>query len=84
MRAIHPKFLGKKSELFGLEMKDIFVCMGMILIMKLLNLNDFLIILIPGIYLHIKFLINLFFPKFHLFFLFRRKKYFEWNRHKER
>ena len=60
MRAIYPKFLGKKSELFGIEMKDIFVCMGMISITKLFDLSDLIIILIPGIYLLVKFLLNLF------------------------
>jgi len=80
MKAIYPKFLNKKAELFGLEMKDIFLCMTMITIMKFLEISDLIVIGVPAVYLGTKFVLTLFFPKFHFFFLVRRKKYFEWSR----
>ena len=83
MRAIYPKFLSKKAELFGLEMRDIFVCMAMIALMKFIDLSDVVVIGIPMGYMGAKFLRNLFFPRFHFFFLARRKKYLEWSRHKD-
>ena len=79
MRAIYPKFLNKKAELFGLEMKDIFLCMAMIAIMKFLDVSDFIVIGVPMAYLGTKFVLTLFFPKFHFFYLVRRKKYLEWS-----
>lgn len=84
MRAIYPKFLSKKAELFGLEMRDIFICMAMIAIMKFLNISDLIVIGVPAAYLGTKFVLNLFFPKFHFFFLVRRKKYLEWSRKAKR
>jgi hypothetical protein len=83
MRAIYPKFLGKKAELFGLEMRDIFTCMGLIGVLKLIDSADLIVIAIPGIYLSSKFILNLFFPRFHIFFLARRKRFFEWTRYKK-
>jgi hypothetical protein len=80
MRAIYPKFLNKKAELFGLEMKDIFLCMVMIAMMKFLDISDLIVIGVPAVYLGTKFVINLFFPKFHFFFFIRRKKYLDWSR----
>ena len=84
MRAIYPKFLSKKAELFGLEMKDIFICMAMISLMKFMDFSDLLVIGIPLSYMGTKFIRNLFFPRFHFFFLVRKKKYLEWSRHKDR
>ena len=84
MRAIYPKFLNKKAELFGLEMKDIFLCMAMISIMKFLDVSDLIVIGLPALYLGTKFVLTLFFPKFHFFYLMRRKKYLEWNRSTKR
>ena len=80
MKAIYPKFLTKKAELFGLEMRDIFLCMAMISIMKFMDLSDLIVIGIPMIFLGMKFIIKLFFPRFHFSFLVRRKKYFDWTR----
>ena len=84
MRAIYPKFLGKRAELFGLEMRDIFICMGLISILKLMDLSDLVVIGLPALYLGVKFLLTLFFPRFHLFFLARRKKFYEWSRSNKR
>ena len=81
MRAIYPKFLSKRAELFGLEMRDIFLCMAMIAVMKVLDISDLIVIGVPMIYLGSKFILNLFFPRFHFFFLARKKKYLEWNRY---
>lgn len=80
MRAIYPKFLSKKAELFGLEMRDIFICMATISLMKFLDISDFIVIGIPMVYLCIKFVLKLFFPRSHFFFLARRRKYLEWSR----
>ncbi len=79
MRAIHPKFLNKKAEVYGLEMRDVFICMSIISIMKFLDLSDMIVILIPGAYLFIKFVLKMFFPRSHFKFLVRKKKYFEWT-----
>jgi hypothetical protein len=84
MKAIYPKFLNKKAELFGLEMRDIFLCMAMISVMKFMDLPDLIVIGIPGAYLGIKFILNLFFPRSHFFYLVRRKKYLEWSRFNKR
>jgi len=81
MRANYPKFLSKRAELFGLEMRDIFLCMAMIAVMKFLDISDLIVIGVPMIYLGAKFILNLFFPRFHFFFLARKKKYLEWNRY---
>ena len=84
MRAIYPKFLSKKAELFGLEMRDIFLCMAMISVMKFLDISDLIVIGIPMLYLGTKFVLTLFFPRFHFFFLARKKKYIDWERYKKR
>ena len=76
MRAIYPKFLSKKAELFGLEMRDIFICMAMISLMKFLDISDLFVIGIPVIYLTTKFVLKLFFPKVPLLFSSKAKEVF--------
>jgi hypothetical protein len=84
MKAIHPKFLNKKAEVYGLEMRDVFICMSLISIMKFLDIADLVVIGVPCGYLGVKFVLNLFFPRSHFFFLFKKKKYFEWSRSNKR
>jgi hypothetical protein len=83
MKAIHPKFLKKKAEVFGLEMRDVFICMSLISTMKFLDIRDLIVIGIPCGYLAVKFVLNLFFPKAHFTFLLKKKKYLEWSRNKK-
>jgi hypothetical protein len=80
MRAIHPQFLNKKAEIYGLEMKDVFICMSLISIMKFLDIPDLIVIGLPCLYLGVKFILNLFFPRSHFLFLLKKKKYFEWSK----
>lgn len=80
MKAIHPKFLNKKAEVFGLEMRDVFISMSLISIMKFLDIPDLIVIGVPCGYLGVKFVLNLFFPRSHFAFLLKKKKYFEWSR----
>ena len=80
MKAIYPKFLKKKAEVFGLEMKDVFLCMSIISILKFCDIPDLIVITLPLSYLFIKFILNLFFPRSHFLFLMRKKSYFEWTR----
>jgi hypothetical protein len=80
MKAIHPKFLNKKAEVFGLEMRDVFICMSLISIMKFLDVTDLIVIGVPSGYLAVKFVLNLFFPRAHFTFLLKKKKYLEWSR----
>ena len=84
MKAIHPKFLNKKAEVYGLEMRDVFICMSLISIMKFLDITDLVVIGVPCGYLVVKFVLNLFFPRSHFFFLFKKKKYLEWSRNIKR
>ena len=84
MKAIHPKFLNKKAEVYGLEMRDVFICMSLISIMKFIDIPDLFVIGVPCGYLGLKFVLNLFFPRSHFLFLFKRRKYFEWSRNIKR
>ena len=84
MKAIHPKFLSKKAEVCGLEMRDVFICMCMISLMKFMNVTDLIVVGIPISYLIVKFILKIFYPRAHFFYLLKKKKYFDWSRKEKR
>jgi hypothetical protein len=80
MKAIHPKFLKRRVELFGLEARDAYICIVIVTILKIINMSEIISMGIPLSYLILKFVVSKFFPRSHFYFWLQRKKYFEWNR----
>lgn len=63
-------------------MRDIFICLFILMVSKTLDFSDLFVIGLPGLYITVKSILTLFFPRAHFFFLAKKKNYLEWERNK--